>query len=320
MWGGRKIERILGKELPPRIFVGESWEIYDFPPGVVDSSAGWISSEIANGPLAGKTLHELMLAHREDLLGDVSPSGVHQQFPLLIKFLDAKDDLSLQVHPDEAYAAANPQSHLKNEAWYIVQADPKSRLLMGMKSGVNREAFVKAIKDGSVESLVNAIPAKAGDCFYLPSGTVHALGAGILAAEVQTPSDTTFRVFDFNRIDPATGKLRKLHVEQALQCIDFSPAPAKGNAQTWPVECEYFSIDRKNLKAGEKQSVKSAQLTIWMMIEGAARLSVQSPREVVEIHRGETMLFPASVSPPTVEALQNCQYLSITIPRPLKPG
>ena len=155
----------------------------------------------------------------------VGPQG---QFPILIKFLDAREDLSVQVHPDDAYAKTHPEAHLKNEAWFIVQADRGSRLLKGLKPGVTRQRFEKSIADGSVESTINSIPVKAGDCFYLPSGTVHALGAGILAAEVQTPSDTTYRVFDFNRNDPSTGEPRTLHVEQAMQCIDFS-APSRQN-------------------------------------------------------------------------------------------
>jgi mannose-6-phosphate isomerase len=315
MWGGRKIETILGKALPPGLLVGESWEIYDFPPGVVDSSKDWISSEVADGPLAGETLHDLVQLFPGELLGSAKTAGRDGQFPLLIKFLDAKDDLSLQVHPDEAYARANPQSHLKNEAWYILQADANSRLLMGMKSGVDRQAFVNGIAEGSVESLINAVAPKAGDCFYLASGTVHALGAGILAAEVQTPSDTTFRVFDFNRIDPSTGKLRTLHVDQAMQCIDFSAGPQQVSSQTWPVGCAYFSIEPKELKSGEKRSLPTGELAIWMMIEGAARLSVESPPESVDIRRGETVLFPAILNNPHVEALEDCRYLSITIPR-----
>ena len=170
----------------------------------------------------------------KELLGDVPllPQG---QFPLLTKFLDARDDLSVQVHPDEHYAASHPNAFLKNEAWYIMQADEGSRLLKGLKLGVTRDAFEASLRDGTVESLIHSIPAKAGQCFYLKSGTVNALGAGVAVAEVQTASDTTYRVFDFNRVDPSTGKTRKLHVTEALECINFSSASeSEQNAVTSP--------------------------------------------------------------------------------------
>src|SRR5947207_10359323 len=221
MWGGRKLESLLGKHLPPGKQIGESWELYDFPPGAVEGESGWVSAQIASGPLAGRTLHDVIVEFGRDVLGDVPllPQG---QFPILTKFLDARDDLSVQVHPDEKYASTHPGAFLKNEAWYIMQADPGARLLKGLKPGVTRDAFEAAIKDGSVESLIKTIPAKADQCFYLRSGTVHALGAGVAVAEVQTASDTTYRVFDFNRVEQSTGKPRKLHVNEALECIDFS--------------------------------------------------------------------------------------------------
>jgi mannose-6-phosphate isomerase len=164
------------------------------------------------------------------LLGDVSLESPHGQFPLLIKFLDAKEDLSIQVHPDRKYAAAHPDAFLKSEAWFIVQSDPGAFLYKGLKPGTTKEQFRQGIDQGHCERLLNSIPVKPGDCFYLPSGTVHAVGAGILAAEVQTPSDTTFRVYDFNRIDPSTGTTRLLHVEQAMDCIHFGEEPPESSA------------------------------------------------------------------------------------------
>src|SRR5687768_11697072 len=224
LWGGRKIETVLGKKLPPGKQIGESWELYDFPPGVCDNSGKWVSAEVANGPLAGQTLHQVVEEYGEALLGNVAPVGPEKQFPILIKFLDAREDLSVQVHPDEAYAAANEGAHLKTEAWYVLEADPGSRIYKGLRPGTTRGSFQRAIEQGRCEESLTAIPSKPGDCYFLPSGTVHALGAGILVAEVQTPSDTTFRVYDFNRVDATTGKPRTLHVEQALDCIDFSGA------------------------------------------------------------------------------------------------
>src|ERR1019366_4568105 len=199
MWGGRKIQTVLGKALPTQKPVGESWELYDFPPGVVEGSSEWVSAEIANGPLAGRTLHWVVGEFGRDLTGDVplvgqGGQGGAGQFPILIKFLDAREDLSVQVHPDQDYANTHPGAHLKSEAWYILQNDENARLLKGLTRGTSREIFEQAIGQGNVEKHIQSIPVNPGQCFYLPSGTIHALGAGILAAEVQTPSDTTFRV------------------------------------------------------------------------------------------------------------------------------
>ena len=310
MWGGRKIETILGKSLPPGA-IGESWELYDFPPGVVDKSPGWISSVVADGPLAGKTLHELVGKYQRDLLGDVPPVGPHGQFPILIKFLDAREDLSVQVHPDEAYAKANAGAHLKNEAWFIVQADPGSRLLKGLKPGVNRETFAKAIADGSVESTINSIPVKFGDCFYLPSGTVHALGAGILAAEVQTPSDTTYRVFDFNRIDASTGKLRNLHVEQAMKCIDFSATSPPISLGPELAKCDQFTIRKMTANRDQTISMAGGKAIIVMIIKGLGEITASGPP--IKFAMGYTVLLPAALSGIRVRSQADSLWLQVDL-------
>ncbi|MGD0140669.1 MAG: type I phosphomannose isomerase catalytic subunit [Tepidisphaeraceae bacterium] len=315
MWGGRKIETVLGKSLPPGA-IGESWELYDFPPGVVDESADWISAEVAEGRLAGKTLHELVQEFGRDLYGDVPLVGPHGQFPILIKFLDAREDLSVQVHPDAAYAKTHPAAHLKNEAWFIVQADPGSRLLKGLKPGVTRKSFAKSIADGSVESTINSIPVKAGDCFYLPSGTVHALGAGILAAEVQTPSDTTYRVFDFNRIDPFTGKPRTLHVEQAMQCIDLSAAaPPKSKLSSGPelVQCDHFTIRKIAAKKSREVIIPSGEPKVLMFITGRGRLLAAGHESNFTF--GDTILLPAGLVETVAAADSDALWLEVRIGR-----
>jgi mannose-6-phosphate isomerase len=323
MWGGRKIESVLGKRLPPGKLIGESWELCDFPPGVVDNSTDWISSEVADGPLAGRTLHELVGKYGRQLHGDVPLVGPAGQFPILIKFLDARQDLSVQVHPDRQYAATHPGAHLKSEAWYIVQADPGSRLLKGLAPGTTRQSFAAALAAGRVESLIRSIPVREGECFYLPSGTLHALGAGILAAEVQTPSDTTFRVFDFNRIDPSTSKPRKLHVEQALDCVDFSPSaqqPQSGAARdttTTLVSCEYFKLDKRTARAGDAPSdvsMDSGRPSIWIMLRGRARLRADDQPLPTEIAAGDTVLLPAVMKTPTCEFLADSQWLHVQFP------
>jgi mannose-6-phosphate isomerase len=242
MWGGRKLTDVLHKSLPPGDRpIGESWEIYDFPPGATgpdamqptDDPNGWVSAIVANGPLAGRSLHELMLEHQRELLGSAAavqtPHG--PQFPLLIKFLDARDDLSVQVHPPPDYAATHANAFVKNEAWHILQADGGARLLLGAKPGVTAERFRASLADGTTESLVHAVPVQRYETYYMPSGTLHALGGGIVAYEVQTPSDTTYRVYDFNRVDPSTRKTRTLHVEQAMQCIQWNLDAIKGRRE-----------------------------------------------------------------------------------------
>lgn len=312
MWGGRKLQTVLGKPLPEGKLIGESWELFDFPPGVVESSNDWVSSEVINGPLAGRTLHWLVEHHRDELLGTVSLSGRDGQFPILIKFLDAREDLSVQVHPDQVYASANPHAHLKSEAWYVLQRDPGSRLLNGLKPDVTRESFRAAIERGDVDRLIESVSARDGECFYLPSGTVHALGAGLLVAEVQTPSDTTFRVFDFNRIDPSTGKPRALHVEQALQCIDFSrakvEAPGSG-LDSRLVTSPYFHLERTCLKAAEQQVLNRVGPSVLIVVEGAIELNGPIPAR-----RGEVVLLPASLRGPVVRSPSGCALLQVTFP------
>lgn len=331
MWGGRKLETVLGKPLPTGQNIGESWELYDFPPGVVDKSSGWVSAPIANGPLAGRTLHDALREHGADIHGDVpllpvagAPDGEPGQFPLLIKFLDAREDLSVQVHPDERYAAAHPGAHLKSEAWYILQSDPGSRLLKGLEPGTTRDQFRHAIDAGTVERHVCGLPVKEGQCYYLPSGTIHALGAGILVAEVQTPSDTTFRVYDFKRIDPTTGKERELHVEQALDCIDFTRAPTEGQrrshvagfftAVTRLVTSPYFKIEKVRFTEGVEEPVPYDEPVIWMMLEGKAEVRVKGVPEPTTFTPGETILLPAAMKDPIIKTHTDCVWLEVTFP------
>jgi len=320
MWAGRKIETVLGKPLPPGKKIGESWELYDFPPGTVDSSPNWISSVVAEGPLAGRTLHELVMQFGPALYGEAELIQPHGQFPILLKFLDAKEDLSIQVHPDAAYAAKHPDAFLKSEAWFIVQCDPGSRLFRGLQQGVTPQQFNDSIEQGHCERLLNSVPVKAGQCFYLPSGTVHAVGAGILAAEVQTPSDTTYRVYDFNRVDPSTGKQRQLHVEQALACMHFHQTPhheptqiARADVKRL-VECEYFNLDEVHLGTGNKRQLPYDEPIIWMVLNGEALVHTSGLDAPVYLGRGDTVLFPAAMSPATLEVLRDCHWLEISFP------
>jgi mannose-6-phosphate isomerase len=321
IWGGRKLETVLGKPLPPGKTIGESWEIYDFPPGVVDPTGEWVSAQVANGPLAGQTLHQLLALYGADLHGDVPLLG-GEQFPLLIKYLDAREDLSLQVHPTREYADIHPGAHLKTEAWYVMEHDPGAKLYRGLAPGASEDNFRAAIQDGSVLQQVNAVSVKPGQCFFLPSGTVHALGAGILVAEVQTPSDTTFRIYDFDRLE--NGKPRKMHLEEAMQCIDFSDTsqPTQPRAHTAGffttvtqlVSSDFFKVEKVRFVEGVEERVPYDQPVIWMMLEGRAEVRVADLTEPVPVSRGETILLPARMNNPTIKTLSDCTWLEVTIP------
>ncbi len=324
IWGGRKLETVLGKSIPPEKPIGESWELYDFPPGTVENNVEWISAKLTNGPLAGKTLHELVEQFGADLHGDVKLVGDHGQFPILIKFLDAKEDLSVQVHPPQSYADTHPGAHLKNEAWYIVQHDPDARILKGLVPGTTRDSFEQAIKTGECEQKLKSITVKMDDCFYLPSGTVHALGAGCLAAEVQTPSDTTYRVFDFNRVDASTGKPRELHIAQALECIDFANVESKPPARkhvagvfttvTQLVEAPQFKIEKVRMSEGVEQAIPYDQPVVWMMLQGEVSIRVNNIDVPVLAKRGTTVLLPAKMTEPFVQAMTDSSWLEVTFP------
>ena len=218
VWGGRDLEELYQKTLPPNVPIGESWEITDRPEGV---------SVVANGPLNGKDLRWLMEHRTGELLGSVRPQA--GRFPLLVKILDAQEKLSLQVHPPAAIA---PQlgGEPKTEMWYVAHARPGAELYVGLRRGVTRAEFQRKIKDGSVAECFHRLPVQGGDVMFLPSGRVHAIGAGIVIFEIQQNSDTTYRVFDWNRVG-LDGKPRDLHVEQSLRCInfdDFEPALIRG--------------------------------------------------------------------------------------------
>lgn len=325
IWGGRRLETVLGKSLPAREQVGESWELYDFPPGLVEQSEQWVSASVANGPLAGRTLHSLLEEYGAELHGDVPLVGPHGQFPILIKFLDAREDLSVQVHPNEAYAAANADSHLKSEAWYVLQHEPGAAIYKGLKPGTTREQFEAAIRDDTVMQFVERLPVKAGQCHYLPSGTVHALGAGVLVAEVQTPSDTTFRVYDFGRVDETTGEPRQLHVDQAMACIDFSGGseekqPVRSHVAglfttvTSLVSTPYFKIEKVRFAEGVEEAVPYDQPVVWVMLEGEAELKVADVREPTRITKGETVLLPARMKQPAIKTISDCVWLEVTFP------
>jgi mannose-6-phosphate isomerase len=234
VWGGRRLETMLGRVLPGGDPIGESWELVDRTDH---------QSVVADGPLRGTTLHDLWSAHRHDVFGARYVSSPAPRFPLLIKVLDCAEDLSIQVHPPAAVAPALG-GEPKTEMWFVAHADTGSRIYAGLRAGVTRAAFERALGDGSVASAVHAIDAHTGDSLFVPSGRLHALGAGLLIFEIQQNSDTTYRVFDWNRLG-LDGQPRALHVAQSLSSIDFADVePALAKRTGLLAESAYFRVSR----------------------------------------------------------------------------
>ncbi len=312
VWGGRRLKS-LHKPLPPRDHIGESWELADLPPSVDDGR-----STISNGTWKGRTLHEVIFDHPEVIMGEasLSPEG---GFPLLLKYLDARENLSVQVHPSPAYAATHAGAYVKSEAWYVVDAEPGAMIYKDVRAGVTRDDFARAIAEGAdVGELLVSVPVAPGDCHYLPSGTCHALGAGVLVAEVQTPSDTTFRVYDWGR----TG--RELHVDAALHCIDFDhpcPATTRGEridadgliaqvvAVTDHFEIERFVFeDEAPMLALESERRPEA----LMILKGDGYVRWSGERLAVE--PGATVLIPAALEEAELELGTDGVALRIGLP------
>jgi mannose-6-phosphate isomerase len=291
VWGGRNIERLYGKPLPQGKLIGESWEISDRPGD---------ASVIANGPLAGKDLRWLMEHHPAEVLGSAkAPGGT---FPLLVKILDACDKLSLQVHPPAA-VAARLGGEPKTEMWYVASAEPGAVLYVGLRAGVTREEFERKLQCGNVAECFHKVPVGAGDTMFLPSGRVHGIGAGLVIFEIQQNSDTTYRVFDWNRLG-LDGKPRDLHVPQSLASIrfdDFEPevmhgCPEAGAALTRRllVSDPLFRVEM--VLAGtrpEALTLASGRPRIICMVEGQLEASGQPGSATVG--RGGFCLLPASV-------------------------
>jgi mannose-6-phosphate isomerase len=299
VWGGERLARY-GKPVKEGDTIGESWELVDLI-ATTESGAGGgtFQSVIANGPLKGRTLHDALELWRGAIMGSGGLT-LKYEFPLLIKLLDARENLSVQVHPSPAYAARHPAAHLKTECWYILEAEPGSLIYKGLKPGVTRESFVEHIEDGTVVDDLVAVPAVPGDCHELSSGTVHALGAGVLVAEVQTPSDTTFRVYDWGR------KGRKLHIEQSLECVDFEDRSTAGTGVTrldeadrWTtlVRNRFFTIDEIRLPDAQPYMVRAAMLAIapQVLIVLAGELTIEVRGEPpLKVGPGRTVLVPAA--------------------------
>jgi mannose-6-phosphate isomerase len=298
LWGGRKLEQVLGKALPPSGVWAESWEVVDHDEH---------QSVVKNGPMAGKTLREVAHEDPQWLFGTNSQL---KQLPLLLKYLDCQRVLSVQVHPDDNYAQKmTPPDLGKTEAWYIIAAEPGAVLYAGLKAGVGKKELASAIASGRVEDCLHKIEPQAGDCVFIPAGTVHALGAGLLVAEIQQASNTTFRLFDWNRVD-ADGKPRTLHIESSLAVIDYSsgprplqiPQPTSQPQRERLVACEKFILDRitppSPSSSGCSTLCGDGKFHLLTAPHGSVQFEVNG--ETVSLQAGESVMAPASL--PAIQA------------------
>jgi mannose-6-phosphate isomerase len=307
VWGGREIEKLFAKKLPAGKRIGESWEISDRPGD---------ESVILNGKLAGKNLRWLMENHADELLGHTRPA-TGNRFPLLIKILDAREKLSLQVHPP-ADRAAKLGGEPKTEMWFIADAAPDAELYAGLKRGVTRESFEGKIRTGDVAQCFHQIPVHAGDAMFLPSGRVHAIGAGLMIFEIQQNSDTTYRVFDWNRTG-LDGKPRELHVPQSLASIDFNDFEpglvgtkftGSGNVQKRQlVKDPLFNVELWKLNSAANALLKPRALQIVALASGQAE--IQSGPDIVNLTAGQFCLVPAALERTNVLAQSGATLLRV---------
>ncbi len=306
-WGGRRLGDVLGKPIGIERDYAESWEVCDM---------GADQSLVATGELAGWSLRKLMQERSLELLGRHSGES---QFPLLIKFLDARDRLSVQVHPDDGLAAAAfaRGGCGKTEAWVILAAEPGSCVFAGLKPGVTAASLRQNLDRGTVAECLHKIEVSAGDCLYIPAGTVHAIGEGILLAEVQQSSDVTFRLFDWDRVG-SDGKLRELHVEQSMTCIDFARGPVNpavatslplaGPMSELLTSCPYFTIHRHAVER-PLSFPDDNRCRILIALEGASECVSAGERHY--FRKGETILIPAAGHPATLEPQPHALVLEV---------
>ena len=297
VWGGRELERVYHRQLPSTATpYGEAWEIVDRPEA---------QSIVDTGPLAGKTLHDLWTHHRQDIFGVAEPAP--GRFPILLKILDARDDLSIQVHPP-AKLAESLGGESKTEMWVIADRTPGAKLYVGLKRGVDRAAFERAIADGTLAGCVHAIEPQPGDSIFIPSGRLHAIGAGFLIHEIQQNSDTTYRVFDWNRAG-LDGKPRELHIAPSLASIDFDDFEPGMDHPHGPVlaECPFFKTERLALQAADTvDTATPGRFAILSILTGTLASGGRT------FNPGDTILLPAHGK--ALTAKKPATVLRITLP------
>ena len=291
LWGGERLKTEYGKTDAPPI-TAESWELAAHPDG---------ESVVADGPLKGKTLLELGGMDREAFWGECCRKT--ETFPILVKLIDAKKDLSIQVHPSDTTARRDLGEQGKAEMWYIVDCEPRACIYFGFSERISVDEFLRRAKDGSICETLNRVPVKKGDVFYILPGTIHAIGAGIVIAEIQQNSNTTFRVYDYRRRD-ASGKLRPLHLERAAQALNYAPLiPSEcrangktelpGFSMTEMFSCQYFRAYRLDVETEARLSCDGMSFQHLLCVEGEADIAASGSR--YPIRRGESYFMPAAL-------------------------
>lgn len=304
IWGGNKLSEILNKETDLEN-VGESWEISGVEGNI---------SEVINGPLAGFNLKEIIGIYQKDLVGSKVFSAYGEEFPLLIKFLDAQTNLSVQVHPDDEMASKYHNSLGKTEMWYIMDADEDAKIVLGLKDDAVDKTVLEQINACNVDSIFNNRYVKKGESYFVPAGEIHAIGAGILAAEIQQTSDVTYRVYDWDRVDD-NGKKRELHTAKAIEATKVFP-----NKQSYPeltlngtdetlVSCDFFTTSALYVSGFRvKDYAQLDSFVIYMCVEGEANVRVGEYEELVRT--GETILIPAKAQKVEISSI-NCKFLEV---------
>jgi len=313
IWGGKRLKNVLGKEIPPGGKTGESWEISDH---------GDDTGVVANGCLAGaETLRTLCEKYPRDVIGGALAPHHGSRFPLLLKFIDANNVLSVQVHPHDEYARRHEEGETgKTEAWYIIAAEPGSQLIKGLKAGTTKDDFRRLLAEGKLEQCLNSFEVAPGDVVHIKAGTVHAIGKGILLAEIQQNSDVTYRVYDWNRVG-FDGKPRPLHVDKALDVIDFS-APEDPPKFTCVdevgmhrmVECDEFVLDVLTLDGGSYDGTTGGErFEILCVVEGMGSIVWRGGEE--KIRAGTSLLIPAALNAYRVTTRGRMRLLRSCVPR-----
>ena len=291
IWGGDKIKTVLNKDFGDLPNCGESWELSGVEGNV---------SVVSNGYMEGNTLEELIEVYMGDLVGDQVFETFGVEFPLLIKFIDANDDLSIQVHPDDELSKERHNAFGKTEMWYVLQADSGSKLQSGFNQQVDQQGYLEQLECNELTEILNFEEVSAGDVYFIPAGRVHAIGKGILLAEIQQTSDITYRIYDYDRRD-AQGNPRELHTDLALDAIDFtlfpeykSPYKPKLNESVELVKCKYFTTNVLEINTEvEKDYNQLDSFVIYICLEGTLQIETELGSETVK--KGETILIPASI-------------------------
>jgi mannose-6-phosphate isomerase len=291
IWGGKRINTVLNKDYGNLPNCGESWEISGVEGNI---------SVVDNGFLAGNNLQELIEIYMGDLVGDEVYKKFGEEFPLLVKFIDAQDDLSIQVHPDDKLSKERHNAYGKTEMWYIVDAEKGALINSGFNQQVSKEQYLKQTENGKLTDLLHYDETQEGDVFFIPAGRVHAIGKGVLVAEIQQTSDVTYRIFDYNRKDDK-GNERELHTDLAVDAIDFSykdeyktKYEAIQNKSTELVSCDYFTTNILKFDSIlEKDYSQLDSFVIYLNLDG--QFEIEFEGETILINKGETVLIPASL-------------------------